>query len=153
MKFISHRGNLIGPDRKVENTPSQIQKVIEMDYDCEIDLWYIGESLLLGHDEPQYLIEKEFLEKYSDKIWVHCKNIGAILWCKESEIRDLNFFWHQEDDVTLTSLGFIWAYPGLQPITNSIAVMPEINNEKELKNCFGICSDQIAFYKKEYGKI
>ena len=153
MKFISHRGNLIGPDKKVENTPSQIQKVIELDYDCEIDLWYTGESLLLGHDEPQYLIEKEFLEKYSDKIWVHCKNIGAIIWCTESEIRDLNFFWHQQDDVTLTSLGFIWAYPGLQPIKNSIAVMPEINNEKELRNCFGICSDRIAFYKKEYGKI
>lgn len=153
MRYISHRGNLYAPDSKVENTLSQIKRVIEMEYDCEIDLWRFGGNLFLGHDEPQYSVEIDFLEKYKEHLWIHCKNIEALLWCKDTQIHHLNFFWHQEDDVTLTSLGYIWAYPGLQPIKNSIAVMPEINNESELKSCFGICSDRIALYKNEYGKI
>jgi hypothetical protein len=41
----------------------------------------------------------------------------------------LNYFFHQEDDITLTSKGYIWAYPGKQPIKNSIAVMPELNKD------------------------
>jgi hypothetical protein len=59
----------------------------------------------------------------------------------------LNYFWHQEDDVTLTSKGYIWAYPGKQPIKNSIAVMPELKNDN-LSECIGICSDNISNYKK-----
>lgn len=153
MRFISHRGNINTIDKNVENKPSQIIQVIEMDYDCEIDLWCIDQKLFLGHDEPQYLIQEDFIRRYFKNLWIHCKNIDALLWCKDYSIQGLNFFWHQEDVVTLTSLGFIWAYPGFQPIKNSIAVMPEINKENDLVTCFGICSDQIEFYKKNYGKV
>ena len=59
----------------------------------------------------------------------------------------LNYFWHQKDDVTLTSKGWIWAYPGKQPIKGSIAVMPELNND-DLTQCAGICSNNIMKYKK-----
>ena len=153
MRFISHRGNLslINPD--LENRPSQIQKVIDLGYDCEVDLWLSEGKLYLGHDKPQYLIESDFLQLNVRNLWVHCKNIDALLWCKDSAINNLNYFWHQEDKVALTSLGYIWAYPGFQPIRNSIAVMPEINEEDELLSCLGICSDRIELYKKEYGKI
>lgn len=153
MRFISHRGNLDQTNRDLENRPSQIIKVIEMSYDCEIDLWYVDQQLYLGHDEPQYLIEDDFIHKYIKNLWVHCKNINALLWCKNSSEKMLNFFWHQEDMVTLTSLGYIWAYPGFQPITTSIAVMPELNEERELEKCFGICSDKIEYYRSVYGKI
>ena len=153
MRFISHRGNLNRVNGDLENRPSQIIKVIEMNYDCEIDLWCIDEQLFLGHDEPQFLIQKEFIQQYSNDLWIHCKNLEALLWCYDSALQRLNYFWHQQDVVTITSLGFIWAYPGFQPIRNSIAVMPEINKESELQTCFGICSDQIEFYKNEYGKI
>lgn len=153
MRFISHRGNLNQINRDLENRPSQIVKVIEMGYDCEIDLWFADQQLFFGHDEPQYLIQEDFLHEYSNNLWIHCKNIDALLWCSESSINRLNYFWHQEDAVTLTSLGFIWAYPGFQPIRNSIAVMPEINEEHELMSCVGICSNRILFYKNEYGKV
>jgi hypothetical protein len=153
MRFISHRGNLNQTNRDLENRPSQIIKVIEMDYDCEIDLWCTDHQLFLGHDEPQYLIELDFLQLFVKNLWVHCKNIEALLWCKDSTIKGLNYFWHQEDKVTLTSLGFIWAYPGFQPIRNSIAVMPEINEEHDILSCVGICSDRIELYRKEYGKV
>jgi hypothetical protein len=55
-------------------------------------------------------------------------------------------FWHQKDDVTLTSQGYIWAYPGKQPLKNSIAVLPERNND-DTSQCSGICSDVIEKYK------
>jgi hypothetical protein len=153
MRFISHRGNLSQKNSALENRPSQIQKVIQLGYDCEVDLWLLEERLYLGHDGPEYQIESEFLRSYVKNLWVHCKNIEALLWCKHSTINSLNYFWHQEDTVTLTSLGYIWAYPGFQPITNSIAVMPELNQEMELERCFGICSDKIEFYRSIYGKI
>ena len=59
---------------------------------------------------------------------------------------DIHCFWHQEDDATLTSKGYIWAYPGKQPIKNSIAVMPEIYSD-DVSKCIGICSDYIINYK------
>ena len=60
---------------------------------------------------------------------------------------DLNYFWHQEDTLTLTSKRYIWAYPGKQPIENSISVMPEIKND-DISLCVGICSDYILKYRK-----
>ena len=59
---------------------------------------------------------------------------------------NIHYFWHQNDDITLTSKGYIWAYPGKQPIKNSIAVLPEIHND-DISNCIGICSDIIEAYK------
>ena len=48
--------------------------------------------------------------------------------------------------MTLTSKSYIWAYPGKQPIKNSIAVMPEIHND-DISQCLGVCSDYIQNYK------
>jgi hypothetical protein len=60
--------------------------------------------------------------------------------------KKLNYFWHDKDDMTLTSHGYAWVYPGKQPVKNSIAVLPEINNEKT-DGCIGVCSDIIESYK------
>lgn len=57
------------------------------------------------------------------------------------------YFWHNTDVMTLTSNNKMWVYPGNQPIKNSIAVMPEINND-EVTDCYGICSDYIEKYEK-----
>ena len=153
MRFISHRGNVSGKIETEENRPSQISAVLDRGYDCEIDLWFTKGTLFLGHDNPQFAIDSDFLRGNNTKLWIHCKNIAAIVWCTESNIDGLNFFWHEKDTVTLTSLGFIWAYPGFQPIESSVAVMPEINGESNLEICLGICSDNIEFYKEQYEKI
>jgi hypothetical protein len=39
----------------------------------------------------------------------------------------------------------MWVYPGKQPITGSIAVMPEIHND-DISKCLGVCSDFIKRY-------
>jgi hypothetical protein len=50
--------------------------------------------------------------------------------------------------MTLTSFGYVWVYPGRQPILRSIAVMPEREWE-DISSCLGICSDVIKKYKYE----
>jgi hypothetical protein len=142
MILISHRGNLNGPNPERENSPEYIDEAIEAGYDVEIDIWYVGEELFLGHDKLQYRIPHKFILTRKPNLWVHCKNLAALTLLVNS---DIHCFWHQEDDVTLTNEGVIWAYPGKQPIKHSIAVMPEINND-DLSVCMGVCSDYVINY-------
>jgi hypothetical protein len=145
MRLISHRGNLNGKMESWENEPTYIDLAIKKGFDVEIDVWFIDGILFLGHDEPQYSVDFIwFLDRIS-KLWIHCKNTEALVYFRECE-SEFNFFWHQEDDATLTSKNYIWAYPGKQPIKNSIAVMPELNND-DVSKCLGICSDHIINYK------
>jgi hypothetical protein len=84
--------------------------------------------------------------KYAEEI-IHCKNIDALIFFKECGY-PINYFWHQMDDVTITSLGYFWTYPGKKLTKNSIAVMPEISEFENIEYCFGICSDNVEKYKK-----
>ena len=65
-----------------------------------------------------------------------------------SKSSNIHYFWHQEDDVTLTSRGYLWTYPGKQLTEKSICVLPELENKKSKvilpKNVAGICSDFIV---------
>jgi hypothetical protein len=142
IKLIAHRGLYQGPDKTLENRPDQILYAIDEGYDCEIDLWKTGNKLYLGHDIPQYEVTTQFLEQ--EELWIHAKNIDALYWLASTEAK---YFWHQEDDFTLTSNGYIWTYPD-KPLTNrSIRVMPEWK-DPELKtildfHCYAICSDYV----------
>lgn len=146
MILISHRGNINGPIPEIENKPEYIDEAIKLGYDVEIDVWYKDDELWLGHDYPQYIVNRIWLYLHKKNLWVHCKNVDAINYFNK-ELKTFNYFWHQEDTLTLTSKNFIWVYPGKQPIKNSIAVMPEINNDN-ISQCLGICSDYIQKYKK-----
>jgi hypothetical protein len=145
MILISHRGNINGPIPEMENKPEYIDEAIADGYDVEIDIWLISEVLFLGHDKPQYKIDINWINNRSYRLWVHCKNVEAISFLNKHNY-DINYFWHENDTVTLTSKKHIWAYPDKQPIENSIAVMPEIYKENIIQ-CSGICSDYIKHYK------
>lgn len=137
--IISHRGNLTGPSKE-ENTEKSIAIAISEGFDVEIDVWVLDKKIFLGHDKPERPIDLEFLVELKDKLWIHCKNLESL--CYFSEKSDFEFFWHQNDDFTLTKKNFIWTYPE-KPLGNmSVAVMP-INEEKVLKdfNPYGICTD------------
>jgi hypothetical protein len=146
MILISHRGNINGPIPEAENNPKYIDDTIRLGYDVEIDMWWVNGKIYLGHDKPQYKINQKWLQDRRDKLWIHCKNIKAMVYFNSTLLNQYNYFWHQEDTLTLTSYKYIWAYPGNQPIKNSIAVMPEINND-DISKCIGICSDYIEKYK------
>jgi hypothetical protein len=146
MILISHRGNIKGRIEEAENRPDYIDDTIKLGYDVEVDIWVIEGVFYLGHDEPQYGITLDWLNKRKDRLWIHCKNIEAVEFFNLL-FETYNYFWHQEDTVTLTSKNFIWAYPGKQPINRSIAVMPELLNDN-VDSCIGICSDYIQNYKQ-----
>jgi hypothetical protein len=146
MILISHRGNINGRLEPFENEPNYIDSAISKGYDVEIDIWVIEGTFYLGHDKPQYDISLDWLYKRRNELWIHCKNIEAIEWFNDL-IGTYNYFWHQEDTVTLTSKNFIWAYPGKQPINRSIAVMPEMFKDN-IDSCLGICSDYIQNYNQ-----
>lgn len=146
MILISHRGNTLGRFESWENEPTYIDKAIKEGYDVEVDVWYKNRVLFLGHDKPDYGVDFRWFRDRGNKLWIHCKNIEAILYFKQCGY-DFNYFWHESDTITLTSKNYIWAYPGKQPITYSIAVMPELYNDN-LELCVGICSDYISNFEK-----
>lgn len=147
-RLISHRGNLNGKNPKRENTPEYIYEALQQEYDVEIDIWFIDGKFKLGHDSPDYDFPFDLIANHSKSLWLHCKNIDALITLNSfPQNTYVNYFWHENDHVTLTSKGYIWAYPGKQPITGSIAVLPEIYDDN-ISSAFGICSDFIANYKK-----
>lgn len=145
MLFIAHRGNLNGPSLD-ENNPDYVANAIANGYHAEIDVWLKNEKIFLGHDRPQYEIKARYLDQFKDKLWCHAKNAEALYMLRTL---DNICFWHQEDDMVLTSNGFIWVYPGKPLTTMSIAVMPESVVRWDTSIAFGICTDKVKLYEKE----
>lgn len=143
-RIISHRANLNGSDEN-ENSPSKVNQCIANGFDVEIDIWQLNNQLFLGHDNPTYPINLNWLSEIKDHLWVHCKNIDALLALKDN----FNCFSHDKDDCVLTSSKHIWVYPNKQLVDNSIAVLPEKTNYSidDLKKCDGICTDFPIKYK------
>lgn len=145
-RIIAHRANTNGPDPKLENLPSQIDNCISKGYDVEIDLRYHRQTdtYWLGHDEPDHLVTLFWLAARQDNLWIHCKDLDT-LHHMSSLTSGYNYFWHQEDDYTLTSKHQIWAYPGKRYTNNTVIVMPEWNNMSwdnlRVTSCYGICTD------------
>lgn len=138
---IAHRGNIDGPNPAEENAPNYILNAIEQGFDCEVDLWKVEGGLFLGHDKPQYEINEKYLIDLSSKLWVHCKNLEALDFILQAPGL-INGFWHQSDDYTLTTKGFIWTYPNKATIAGCILVHLEpwtsLVDERKLA---GVCSD------------
>tara|TARA_B110001454_G_C12513964_1_gene348073 strand:+ start:250 stop:678 length:429 start_codon:yes stop_codon:yes gene_type:complete len=142
MILISHRGNITGPNKEMENKPEYIEKTLKMGYDVEVDVWCFGDGgYWLGHDKPQYHVDESFL--HNKKLWCHAKNIQGLYSMLEDSI---HCFFHQEDDVTLTSKGYMWTYPGKDLTKNSIAVLPEKVRKLPPDSVAGVCSDYIGKY-------
>ena len=146
MKLISHRGNIIGPNLKRENSPSYIDTAICAGYDVEVDINFTNGKFYLGHDTPDYEITEIWMTKRKYNIWFHCKNLEAMVLLKNCGY-DANYFWHQEDDFTITSTGFFWTYPGKELSSNSVAVMPETKEFKDIEKAYAICSDYVEKIK------
>ena len=125
--LIAHRALFEGPNPELENHPDQIRRALEAGYNAEIDVRLIDGKWWLGHDGPTYEITPEFLTQ--DGLWIHAKNIESLASLRLGETQSgnpLNYFWHQEDDVAVTSAGWVWTYPG-KPVLPflGILVQPE----------------------------
>jgi hypothetical protein len=154
MKIISHRGNLTGSNPIRENSIDYIEDAIAEGFDVEIDLRVEDNDCYLGHDDPQYFVTMEWLKKYKDFLWIHCKNREA-LEKMSSSVVEFNYFYHECDRYTITSKGIGWVLIGQYPYSKSVIVLPESISLYEyqpeyIKNSFGICTDKPIFYKNKF---
>ena len=143
MVLIAHRGNINGKNPQLENTPTYLNAALEQGYDVEVDVWYVDGKFYLGHDGPELETSLEYLD--NDRFWCHCKNVEALRELVQSGV---HCFFHQNDDVTLTSRGVLWTFPRKQLMQGSVCVMPELGFDGDLSQCAGICSDFIEDYKE-----
>jgi hypothetical protein len=143
MIIISHRGNLNGPAPATENREETILAAIDNGFDCEIDVWKYDGHLWLGHDGPDTETSLEFLERHESRLWVHCKNLDALIALKNR----FNCFFHDKDTYTLTSRGHIWGNIGSPMTVHTIQVMPE-RAGLTLSECWGVCTDYPIRYSK-----
>jgi glycerophosphoryl diester phosphodiesterase len=148
MILIAHRGNLSGPNPTQENKPEYIQQALDEGYSVEIDLRMKDDVLFLGHDYAQYEVDEEFLDKYSGRLWVHCKDAKAFTRALQL---NLNCFWHNTDDYTMTSYGYVWCFPSKEPVGKmSVTVLPELYadvSEIDKEKVFAVCSDYVSKIK------
>lgn len=187
MIYISHRGNIEGRQPNRENRVDYIFEALGLGYHVEVDVWgkNIKNSLIdrielhLIHDKPDFYEPEgtEYKEVRdhshdiirnsghtlieSDKIIWHCKNLEAVLFFKKHK-PDAHYFFHDIDELVLTSHGMIWVHPesipsyidcNLENTKDMIAVLPEnissdLSSWKRLYEDFdGICSDIIGVYR------
>ena len=151
MLWIAHRGNTEGPCPEKENTTAHILRALELGFECEVDIWRMGDAVHLGHDEPGEKIEPEFLREHRQKLWCHAKNLEALQWLLDEKI---HCFFHDRDDYTLTSQGIVWAYPGKAVGPGAVNVMPEnLFSPKEAittLKCHGICSNFVSTMRSAF---
>jgi len=155
MIFIAHRGLIHGPNLNKENRLSTIEIAIKKGFDVEIDIWVIDNKIYLGHDNKNLVkIDFDYIEEHKRVFWIHAKNFEALKFFSELDKKEeFNYFWHQEDNYTLTSQNIPWIYPGCEAIPSGILVMPEnvmdIDNIKSIK-VKGVCSDYIQAIKEKH---
>jgi hypothetical protein len=139
MVKIAHRGNTNGPNPEMENNPKYLLEALSLGFDVEVDVWLMGNEICFGHDFPEYMsIPESFLIEIGHRAWFHCKNLEA-LYFFNSTFPQLNYFWHQSDDHTLTSQGYIWTYPGKAVVGKSVIVDLELSRIDQV--AYAICSD------------
>lgn len=138
MNFIAHRGNTNGPQPTFENTEDYLQDALDKGYYVEVDIQLWNGALYYGHDGPQAHVNEKFIKQ--NNVICHAKTPGAM-----GPLLDMNVhcFFHQEDDITLTSKGYMWCYPGIFPLSNK-AIWLDLQNKplpSTIIGIWGICGD------------
>ena len=141
---IAHRGNIDGPVLDAENNPAYVYNAIRSGYQAEVDFWVVNDKSYFGHDEPTYNIKQYFLDENVKNLWLHCKNLEALDFTL-SMPKYYKAFWHQEDDFTITTNGYIWTYPGKLTTNKSILVCKDMPTSDILSlDIAGICSPYVG---------
>jgi hypothetical protein len=138
MNFIAHRGNTRGPQPSFENTEDYLQDALDKGYHIEVDIQLYRGALYLGHDAPNIHVNEKFIKQ--SNVICHAKTFEAMgplltLGCHS--------FFHQEDDITLTSRAKIWCYPGKFAMHQD-AIWLDLHNiplPDDIPNIWGICGD------------
>jgi hypothetical protein len=160
IEIIAHRGLLNGPNINTENTFEAIMDCFALGFSVELDVWIDDNHIPcprmhLGHDNPKLFVDdskRKLFYENKDKIYWHCKDSETIDFHVQIEYLnpEVRYFFHQNDDLCLTSNKKLWTFPGKKLEYNSIAVLPETCNKKYYNQVIklaaneriqGICTD------------
>jgi len=148
MRYIAHRGLMDGPNQRMENTPEQVCFALYCEFDVEIDLWWHEGQWMMGHEKPEHRIEHETLQRYDDKLWLHCRDVDTLSKALECKF---NCFANDEDLIVVTSQGYLWSQHPKHWGSGVIAVKPELYRMQfDLSLADGICTNQPESYRKHY---
>lgn len=151
IKYISHRGNLNGPNPTMENNPDYIKSGLDLGYDVEIDMRIKNKNLYLGHDTCDYLISEEWLKLHSSKLWIHAKDGESALWLQQRPWA--HYFCHENDRYTITSKNWLWCHDW-QNNLNLNCVIPLLSLhdiDKYQQKYFGaVCTDYVYDALKKF---
>lgn len=146
--IISHRGNQTGRQESEENSPNYIREALRSGFYCEVDFWVQGSALKLGHDKGQFLIDAFWISDFTNHLIFHCKNEEAIDFCDRN---NLHWFYHKNDEYTITSKGWVWGYPGSKPVTSKFVILDLddhlTGNFGISKNVYAVCTDRPQEWK------
>lgn len=161
MKIISHRGNLKGIDPFKENDPNHLDYVLNSrpTFLIEVDVWGDSRtnSLSMGHDEPVHHVDPIWVAKHRNRLILHCKNREAMEIVSElnGTTNAIEYFYHQNDEYTITSKQNIWVHPRAVPAKNSYWVINDdiFNGDRDwlydwiMKSAvMGICTDYPEYW-------
>ena len=158
MKFISHRGNIHGPQPDEENTFDYIDEAIALGYDVEVDLRWKNGQFYLGHDfaqEPS--VSLEWIYDRQHFLWLHCKDID----CFSIAPKAWRKFCHISDPAVVVTPDFLWIHD-LSMELNWKCIIPLLTKE-DIDNfdlertrsgdCYGICTDYPMYLERERNGI
>jgi len=152
MRFIAHRGNIVGPNPAQENKLEYIDKAISNGCDVEIDLRTKNKRLFLGHDGPDHEVTLNWLMDRKENLWVHIKDYGSLIAVMNT---DLKYFCHEQDKYTLTSNGYIWSHD-LSNQMNEKCIVPLLSKESvqdyKQKDFYAVCTDYILESMQKFGE-
>lgn len=137
--IIAHRGNTNGPNPALENTPEYLIHTLKQGYHVETDVWFVEGKWRLGHDIPMYPVSTDLLK--NPYVICHAKTPETLAKLLEM---DCHCFFHDKDEVVLTSKNLLWTFPGGRLTSNSIAVMPELTTGWYTNSCRGVCTDYVS---------
>jgi len=149
MKLIAHRGNVDGPNPAYENQPDYIQQAMSEGYDVEVDVWYVDESIWLGHDRPQYHVShSDFISLlYFKSIWWHAKDYKTLNYML-SHGRQIKVFAHEGDKYGLVNGGYIWTADTtiqLEPNNYTVWILPTLPSDFiPDPMLYGLCTDDFT---------
>ena len=144
--FIAHRGNIDGPNPKLENTQEYLSAAVDAGYGVEVDIQWSRGVLYYGHDHPQEPVDEKFITK--THVFCHAKNVETVpalinMGC--------NVFVHDTDPCVFTSRGQIWCYPGVH-VKSDRAIWLDLHDQplpKEISNkLYGICGDDAGIMRR-----
>lgn len=148
MKVISHRGNIRGTISEKENRPSYIDCAIAQGFDVEVDIRYINGKFYLGHDGPEYVVNKKWIDLRKNNLWFHCKDPSSAY--QLSLLSEVKYFCHTFDSHVLISNGMLWIHDLDHTTPNCIIPLLDsksISKYAEYSGVYGICTDFPIYVK------